>query len=46
MAILPPSIARADNDSEASEEAPKKRTRRPRATTSQAAEYAASLHPA
>ena len=38
MAILPPSIARADNDSEASEEAPKKRTRRPRATTTQAAE--------
>jgi hypothetical protein len=33
MAILPPSIARADNDSEVSEDAPKKRTRRPRATT-------------
>lgn len=37
MAILPPSIARADNDSEGSEDAPKKRTRRPRAT-SEAAE--------
>ena len=33
MAILPPSIARADNDSDVSEDAPKKRTRRPRATT-------------
>ncbi|HUD90597.1 DUF4167 domain-containing protein [Sphingobium sp.] len=32
-AVLPPSIARADNDAEpAAEEAPKKRTRRPRAT--------------
>lgn len=38
IAVLPPSIARADNDSEAPEdEAPRKRTRRPRAAT-QAAE--------
>ncbi|WP_420144784.1 DUF4167 domain-containing protein [Sphingobium sp.] len=31
MTVLPPSIARADNDAETAEEAPKKRTRRPRA---------------
>lgn len=38
LAVLPPSIARADNDSDAPEaEAPRKRTRRPRAAT-QAAE--------
>lgn len=33
LAVLPPSIARADNDAETAEEAPKKRTRRPRAAT-------------
>ncbi|MDO7835861.1 DUF4167 domain-containing protein [Sphingobium sp. HBC34] len=39
VAVLPPSIARADNDAEpAADEAPKKRTRRPRATTTEAAE--------
>jgi hypothetical protein len=38
-AVLPPSIARADNDAEpAAEEAPKKRTRRPRAAATEAAE--------
>ncbi|BAV64894.1 DUF4167 domain-containing protein [Sphingobium cloacae] len=37
VAALPPSIARADNDSETPEEAPRKRGRRPRAAT-QAAE--------
>jgi hypothetical protein len=38
-AVLPPSIARADNDAEpAAEDAPKKRTRRPRAATTEAAE--------
>lgn len=38
-AVLPPSIARADNDAEpVADEAPKKRTRRPRATTTEAAE--------
>lgn len=33
LAVLPPSIARADNDAEPAEDAPKKRTRRPRAAT-------------
>lgn len=33
ITILPPSIARADNDSEAAEEAPRKRTRRTRPAT-------------
>ncbi|WP_336968199.1 DUF4167 domain-containing protein [Sphingobium aromaticiconvertens] len=33
IAVLPPSIARADNDSEPTEEAPRKRTRRARPTT-------------
>lgn len=33
LAVLPPSIARADNDAELAEDAPKKRTRRPRAAT-------------
>ena len=33
MAILPPSIARADNDSEPGEDAPKKRTRRAKPAT-------------
>ncbi len=33
IAILPPSIARADNDSETAEEAPRKRTRRARPAT-------------
>lgn len=33
IAVLPPSIARADNDSESTEDAPRKRTRRPRPTT-------------
>ena len=38
-AILPPSIARADNDADAEDEdAPKKRTRRPRAKAAEAAE--------
>ncbi|MDI1297205.1 MAG: DUF4167 domain-containing protein [bacterium] len=32
-AVLPPSIARADNDSEPNDEAPRKRTRRPRPAT-------------
>ena len=37
--ILPPSIARADNDEDApAEDAPKKRTRRPRAKAAEAAE--------
>ncbi len=38
IAVLPPSIARADNDAEAEAEAPKKRGRRPRATATEAAE--------
>jgi len=33
LAVLPPSIARADNDAEVAEEAPKKRTRRARPAT-------------
>lgn len=33
LAVLPPSIARADNDAEAAEDAPKKRTRRARPAT-------------
>ncbi|WP_422635142.1 hypothetical protein [Sphingobium sp.] len=33
MAILPPSIARADNESETAEDAPKKRTRRAKPAT-------------
>ena len=33
LSLLPPSIARADNDSEAAEDAPKKRTRRARPAT-------------
>ncbi len=33
LAVLPPSIARADNDAEAAEDAPKKRTRRVRPAT-------------
>mgnify|MGYP002133359012 CR=1 FL=1 len=38
VAVLPPSIARADNDAEADGEAPKKRTRRPRSAATEAAE--------
>ncbi|MGE4321488.1 MAG: DUF4167 domain-containing protein [Sphingobium sp.] len=33
LAVLPPSIARADNDSDEPAEAPRKRTRRPRSAT-------------
>lgn len=33
LAVLPPSIARADNDAESAEDAPKKRTRRTRPAT-------------
>ncbi|MCP1470164.1 hypothetical protein J3E64_001851 [Sphingobium sp. OAS761] len=37
-ALLPPSIARSDNDGDGAEDAPRKRTRRPRAAAAEAAE--------